>query len=91
MTPEPVDDSVKTLTSAFENVDTGSRREVFGKEQKREEVWVECEEVTLLKAGENRIDQLDVEIGAFGGLKAIDVSTGREMVQGLMSSLDITC
>ena len=73
ITPEPEDDSIHSITDSFADLKTGTRREVFGKEEKREEVWVECEEVTLFKAGENKIERLDVEIGAFGGLKAIDV------------------
>jgi hypothetical protein len=89
VTPEPKDDTVKTVKDSFANIQTGSRREVYGKEQLREEVWVECEEVTLFKAGENKIEKLDIEIGAFGGLKAIDVSPlALSEVGRLISSLD---
>jgi hypothetical protein len=34
---------------------------------------VECAELVGFKAGGNRIEGLDIEIGAFGGLKGIEV------------------
>lgn len=71
-TPPPVD-SLKGVVQSFQNLETGSRTEVFGKETRRDDVWVECEEVVSFKASDNRIQRLDFEIGAFGGLKAIDV------------------
>ncbi|KAK4689115.1 hypothetical protein P7C73_g1000, partial [Tremellales sp. Uapishka_1] len=55
-----------------------SREQVFGKSsEQREEEWVEPEELISFKAGENSIQVLDVEIGAFGGLKTIDLHANR--------------
>ncbi len=46
----------------------------FGSRETKREEWVEPEELTGFKALENEIRELDVEVGAFGGLKSIDVS-----------------
>lgn len=72
-TPEPVDDQVKRLGHSFGSLDTNDRKAVFGKDTRRDEPWVECAELVGMKAGENRIKRLDIEIGAFGGLKGIEV------------------
>jgi hypothetical protein len=50
-----------------------SRDEVFGQGRKKE-AWAEPEELVSLRAGGNEIDKVEVEVGAFGGLKVIDVS-----------------
>lgn len=72
-TPEVKDDKVSSLTRSFQDLGSGSREEIFRKSTRKEDVWTECEEVTSLKVSENRIRSLDVEIGAFGGLKVIEV------------------
>ena len=72
----PASDAINRVTKSFENLGSGSRQDVFGKASNQPETWVECEELTYLKASDNRIEQLDVEIGAFGGLKAIEVGRG---------------
>jgi len=50
--------------------DAGNR---FGGKSRVKEEWVEPEELVGLRAVENEIKELDIEIGAFGGLKSIDV------------------
>lgn len=39
--------------------------------------WSEPEELTEFKAGPNRIKEIDVELGLFGGLRTLDVSLPR--------------
>lgn len=51
-----------------------SREEAFGQAGRKHAEKAEPEEITLFRAGNNRIDQLEVEFGAFGGLTTIDVS-----------------
>ena len=51
----------------------GTREQAFGSKP-REEEWSEPEELTSLKADHNLIREIDVEVGAFGGLKVLDVS-----------------
>lgn len=47
----------------------------FGTAQKsKRDEWVEPEELVGFKASENELRGLDVEFGAFGGLKSVDVS-----------------
>ncbi|ORX33803.1 Alpha/Beta hydrolase protein [Kockovaella imperatae] len=48
-----------------------SREDVFGIPG-REVAWGEPAELTSLKGGDNVLTELDIEIGAFGGLKSID-------------------
>jgi hypothetical protein len=47
------------------------REDVFN--QPTRETWVDPEELTSFKAPDNRILELEIEIGAFGGLKVMDV------------------
>lgn len=75
-TPPPADPGIQGLTNRFDDLDTRNRAAVFGKDTKKDDIWVECEELIVFKAGENKIARLDREIGAFGGLKSIDVSGG---------------
>lgn len=54
----------------------GSRERAFGQAhgQAAKQEWSEPEELTSLRAEGNRIREIELEIGAFGGLKAVDVS-----------------
>jgi len=47
------------------------REDVFN--QPTREMWVDPEELTSFTAPDNRILELEREIGAFGGLKVVDV------------------
>jgi hypothetical protein len=53
-------------------VEEESRDRVFN--QPTRETWVDPEELTAFKAPDNRILEIEREIGAFGGLRSIDVS-----------------
>ena len=76
---------------AIDEIDDEDRTAVFGKDLIKEHSWEECEEVVQFKASRNRIDQVDLEIGAFGGLKGFDVRLRSLGVEGADFSLDITC
>lgn len=52
--------------------DETDRNRVFN--QTVRETWADPEELTSFKAGDNRILELDIEFGAFGGLRTLDVS-----------------
>ncbi|WVQ85336.1 hypothetical protein IAT38_007501 [Cryptococcus sp. DSM 104549] len=56
-----------------ERTDEG-RELVFGKSTKQEEAWTEPEELTSFKAGDNKIESVEVELGMFGGLRILDLS-----------------
>ena len=68
-----MDDQVRRLGHSFDDLHTTDRKAIFGKDTREDEPWVECAELVGFKAGENRIERLDIEIGAFGGLKGIEV------------------
>ena len=46
----------------------------FGATSITKDDWAEPEELVGFKAADNEIRELDIEIGAFGALKSIDVS-----------------
>ena len=52
----------------------GSREQAFGIKATAKEEWNDPEELTSFKADHNMIKEIEVEIGAFGGLKVLDVS-----------------
>lgn len=53
--------------------DDAARRDAFGTPEPKKK-WTEPEELLALKAPDNRIERLEIEIGLFGGLKTLDVS-----------------
>ncbi|KAK8865831.1 hypothetical protein IAR55_000979 [Kwoniella newhampshirensis] len=54
------------------------RAAIFGKSlDKRENLWTEPEELTLLRAGGNELEEVEREVGMFGGLKSVDLSRNR--------------
>lgn len=60
----------------LDDVDEDDQHRVFGTPPPKPK-WTEPEELTVLRAAENRIKELEVEIGLFGGLKTLDVSLRR--------------
>lgn len=79
----PAGSDVRALSSELESkLHVMSREEAFGQAGRRHAEQAEPEEITLFRAGNNQIDQLEVEFGAFGGLTTIDVSeVANECVQ----------
>jgi hypothetical protein len=75
--PEPtIGGSVNGLTESFGRLGQDyelDRNKAFGQKE-QEEQW-DCVELIALRAGDNRIRELEPEIGSFGGLKSIDVSS----------------
>jgi hypothetical protein len=75
--PRPKESTIRPLGGAPREE---SKEAVFN--QPTRETWVDPEELTAFKVADNRILELEREIGAFGGLRSIDVcsttSTFRE-------------
>lgn len=69
--PRPKESTIRPLAGAPREE---SREAVFN--QPTRETWVDPEELTAFRAADNRILELEREIGAFGGLRSIDVSPG---------------
>lgn len=71
--PAQVDLAIRPrATGSFAGHGETDRDRVFN--QTRRETWADPEEVTSFKAADNRIREIDVEFGAFGGLRTLDVS-----------------
>ena len=68
--PQPKETALKPLRGGVQN--DNDRDAVFN--QPVRETWADPEELTSLKVSDNRILELEVEIGAFGGLRTLDVS-----------------
>lgn len=59
---------------AVDEEEDGSRRDSMSSTWRREEdIWSEPEELTTLRLGNNKLVEIDREIGMFGGLKILDV------------------
>lgn len=74
---EQADDSIKGLTSSLStqlSLQGGASRERAFNQPVKQAEWTEPEELVSLRAEGNRIKEIDIEIGSFGGLKVIDVS-----------------
>ncbi|WVO13174.1 hypothetical protein L204_100786 [Cryptococcus depauperatus] len=86
--PQPVAPKPRPSASPFaidDDLERIERDEVFGSVQKKEDTWSEPEELTTLKAGSNKIVDVDKEIGMFGGLKILDLSNN--LISSLPTSL----
>jgi hypothetical protein len=66
--PRPKESTIRPLGGAPREE---SKEAVFN--QPTRETWVDPEELTAFKVADNRILELEREIGAFGGLRSIDV------------------
>jgi hypothetical protein len=72
--PQPKETGLKPLRGgASAGISTDSDRNAVFNQPVRE-TWADPEELTSLKGSDNRILELEVEIGAFGGLRTLDVS-----------------
>lgn len=56
-----------------EEEDSSRRDSVSGTWRREEDIWSEPEELTTLRLGNNKLVEIDREIGMFGGLKILDV------------------
>ena len=73
-TPTPERKPNDPSRSARPGAGPGDSREQVFSLPGREVDWGEATELTAFKAGENTLTELEKEIGAFGGLKSIDMS-----------------
>ena len=71
--PAPKETAIKTRLTGTAPQTESDRNAVFN--QSTRETWADPEELTSLKASDNRILELEVEIGAFGGLRSLDVGS----------------
>lgn len=56
-----------------EEEDSRRRDSLSGTWRREEDIWSEPEELTTLRLGNNKLVEIDREIGMFGGLKILDV------------------
>ena len=71
--PRPKEAAIRPLGGA--GTPRQETKEAVFNQQPAREAWVDPEELTGFKAADNRILELEREIGAFGGLRSIDVSS----------------
>jgi hypothetical protein len=70
--PRPKEAAIRPLGSGAATPRQDTKEAVFN--QPSREVWGDPEELTAFRAADNRILEIEREIGAFGGLRSIDVS-----------------
>ncbi|AAW42699.2 hypothetical protein CNC04030 [Cryptococcus deneoformans JEC21] len=75
--PFAVDDEI--------DVDNSQQGLAFRTWRKEEDIWSEPEELTTLRIGNNKLVEIDREIGMFGGLKILDLS--KNLLKGVPDAL----